>query len=120
MFAQFFEARQIIRGKGFLKPDDVVAGQHTGRFDGPLVAVRPELLRATRIDHQLDIGADGLASGFDQQLIILATDPAKLVPTQLKSFEAPFHGGQQPFFENRRLVEEEGAIGLDPVPVNAS
>ena len=88
MAAQLDVAFQIVRRQRFLEPDDVVVGEHLRRFQRPLVAVRPKLLAAAGIDHQLDVRPDRVAGRLDQQLVGAAIAPAERTPAQLDRLEA--------------------------------
>ena len=49
--------------------------------------MRPELLAAAGINHQLDLVADGIAGRLDQQFIELPADAAEWPPAHLDRLE---------------------------------
>src|SRR5205814_94904 len=114
---QLDEALQVIRRQRLLEPDDAVVRQHFGRFQGPLVAVRPELFAAAGVHHQFDVRADRVAGRADQFLVGAAVAAAERAPAELERLEAAGHGLLQLLAQARRLVEEERAVGLDAVAV---
>ena len=55
---QFGKAIEVVGLQGLFEPGDAVVAEHPGRLAGPADVVRPELLAAAGIDHQLDVVAD--------------------------------------------------------------
>ena len=82
-------AVEVVGRQRLLEPDDAVVGEHRRRVPGPVRAVRPELLAAAGVDHQLDVVADRLAGGPHQQLVELAVAAAERPPAQLDRLETP-------------------------------
>ena len=119
--AEFDEAREVVRRQRFLEPDHVVVREHLRGAERPLVAVRPELLAAAGIDHQSrrpgptvsravrtsssSVFASRRPNGFQPSLIALN-------PRATAGFN----------FSRKRidLVEEQRAVRLDPVAVDAA
>src|SRR5439155_11392270 len=95
MTAQLDEAFQIVWRERLLEPDDVVCRQHLRCLESPFVAVRPELLAAAGIHHELDIWADRVARRSDEQFIGLPIAAAERPPAEFDGFEA----------SRRRLLE---------------
>src|SRR5262249_55299487 len=114
------EPFQVVGWQRLLEPDDVVVGEHLRRLQGPLVTVWPELLAAAGVHHQFDAGADGVAGGADQLFVRLAVAPAERAPAELDGLETAGDGLAQRLAQWFRLVEENGAVGLDAVAVAAA
>src|SRR5207244_9944190 len=83
----------------------------------PLVAVRPKLLAAASVDHDLDVGSDRVAGGLDEQLVRFRVAPTEGSPAELDRAKAARDRGLQLFAQARRLVEEDGAIRLDALAI---
>ena len=104
---EFGEAIEIIGLERLFEPGDAVLTEHFGRFAGPANVVRPKLLAAAGIDHQLNIVADGVAGRFDEQFVELPADAAEGPPTHFDGFEAARKLLLELGAEQRRIVEED-------------
>ena len=82
--------------------------------------MRPELLAATRIDHQRHSVANRLASRLHQQFVRLVIPSTKRTPTQLDRPKTAIQGRFQRFSQLCWLVEQHRTIRLDPVAVNSA
>ena len=112
------ESLEIVRRQGFLEPDHVVAGQHPRGFERPFIPVRPELIAAARVDHQFDIRSHRVSSELDETFVCAHVLAAEGSPAELERAKTPGNGRLQSLFESSVVcLEEEGAIGLDPVSV---
>ena len=99
------------------KPIHAIACEHIGGPEGPLVAVAPVGIASARIDHELAIGADGVARGTDDRLIHGTTLTPKGSPTDLEGAEAPLHLEQQILGHLLRCAHEKRCVGFDPFAV---
>ena len=75
--------------------------------------MRPELLAAAGVDHQLDVRADRVAGRLDEQLVGLRVAPAERPPAELDRLEAAGDGVLQLLAQRVRLVEQDRAVRLD-------
>ena len=80
MLAELGKTSEVVWPKRLLEPCDIVVGQHLRCFQGPLVTVGPVGVATARIDHQFDIGANGIARCAHQNFIHPGADPAKGLP----------------------------------------
>src|SRR6185369_16311171 len=117
---ELLEARHVVRSERLLEPHDAVVAEHLGRLAGPGDAVRPELLAAARVHHQLDVVAHRLARGLDQELVELPAHPAERAPSHLDRPEAARSLREEPVPEDRRILEEYRRVRLDAVTVVAA
>ena len=92
----------------------LIVAEHPGRFARPAYAVRPELLAAAGIDHQLDFLTDCFPRGRDQSFVELAADSSERPPAHLDGPKAAFELLLQLIAQDVRLVEQNRSIRLDP------
>src|SRR5438093_53157 len=104
-------------GSASLEPDHAVLGQHRRRAERPLEAVRPELLRAARVDHQLAVVADRVARGLDELLVVGIAAAAEGPPAELERPEPARLGREQDLAQAPWLVEDQRPVRLDAVAV---
>ncbi len=114
------EAFDVVGREGFLEPDDVVVGEHARSFDRPFVSVGPEPVAASRVDHDLDIRTYGFAGDSDELFVHRGIDATERSPTQLQGFESPGSCGLKNTWECGRILEQERAVGLNPVSIVAT
>src|SRR5262249_44243154 len=117
---ELLEAGDVVGPERLLEPDDAVVTQHLGSLARPRDAVRPELLAPTRVHHELDLVAHGLARGLDQELVELPAHAAERAPSHLDRAKAARPLDQELIAEDGRVVEQDRRVRLDTIPVVAT
>ena len=80
--------------------------------------MRPELLAAAGIDHQLDAVPDGFAGGPDEQLVKLPIPSPERSPAKLDRFESSAHRRFEARPQRIGLVKQHRAVRFNPVSIN--